>query len=227
MNRDLTLIDIKEEILSENRELAEQLRDQLRRRGVYLVNLMSSPGSGKTSLILRTTEALRREFRIAVIEGDVDSAVDAERIAQAGLPAVQIKTGGSCHLTAAMVEKGLAPLALDSLDLLFLENIGNLICPVGSDTGANLNVALTSIPEGDDKPLKYPKIFKTSDAFIVNKTDVRDYFDFDLDVFRDRVRRLNPDAPVFELSCKTGKGLDAWCAWFQERVETGLGGSPR
>ena len=227
MNRDLTLIDIKEEILSENRELAEQLRDQLRRRGVYLVNLMSSPGSGKTSLILRTTEALRREFRIAVIEGDVDSAVDAERIAQVGLPAVQIKTGGSCHLTAAMVEKGLAPLALDSLDLLFLENIGNLICPVGSDTGANLNVALTSIPEGDDKPLKYPKIFKTSDAFIVNKTDVRDYFDFDLDVFRDRVRRLNPDAPVFELSCKTGKGLDAWCAWFQERVETGLGGSPR
>lgn len=224
MMRDLTLIDIKEEILSENRELATQLRDKLRGDGVFLVNLMSSPGSGKTSLILRTIEALQEEYRIAVIEGDVDSAVDAEKVAEQGVPAVQIKTGGSCHLTAAMVEKGLEPLELDSIDLLFLENIGNLICPVGSDTGANLNVALTSIPEGDDKPLKYPKIFKTSDAFVVNKTDVRAYFDFDIEVFRSRIRRLNRDAPVFEVSCKTGEGLGEWCTWLREQVRTGLEG---
>lgn len=223
MMRDLTLIDIKEEILSENRELAAQLRDKLRGEGVFLVNLMSSPGSGKTSLILKTMEALREGYRIAVIEGDVDSAVDAEKVAEQGVPAVQIKTGGSCHLTAAMVEKGLEALDLDSLDLLFLENIGNLICPVGSDTGANLNIALTSIPEGDDKPLKYPKIFKTSDAFVVNKTDVRSYFDFDIDVFRSRMKRLNRDAPVFEVSCTTGEGLGQWCAWLRERVRVGLG----
>jgi len=220
MKSDLTLINIREEILSENKELADQLRVRLRERQVYLVNLMSAPGSGKTSLILRTVAALREAFRIAVIEGDVDSAVDAERVAAEEIPAVQIKTGGSCHLTAAMVEKGLAALPLDSLDLLFLENIGNLICPVGSDTGANLNVALVSIPEGDDKPLKYPKIFKTSDAFVVNKTDVQAYFDFDLEAFRSRVRRLNRDAPIFEVSCKTGEGLDVWSAWLAERVRT-------
>lgn len=222
MKSDLTLINIKEEILSENKELADQLRARLREQRVYLVNLMSSPGSGKTSLILRTLEGLRRNFRIAVIEGDVDSAVDAERVAREGVPAVQIKTGGSCHLTAAMVEKGLAPLQLETLDLLFLENIGNLICPVGSDTGANLNIALTSIPEGDDKPLKYPKIFRTSDAFVVNKTDVQDYFDFDLEAFRSRVRRLNRDAPVFEVSCKTGEGLEAWCDWLEDHVRRGI-----
>ncbi len=216
---DLTLIDIKEEILSENRELAKQLRSELESRNVFLVNFMSSPGSGKTSLILRTLSNLRAAYRMAVIEGDVDSAVDAERMTKAGFPAVQLKTGGSCHLTAAMVEKSLQALPLESLDLLFLENIGNLICPVDSDTGANLNVALTSVPEGDDKPLKYPKIFQTSDAFLVNKTDVADHFDFDLAEFRRRVRTLNREAPVFEVSCKTGQGIEEWCAWLRGRIE--------
>ena len=216
---DVTLINIKEEILSENRELAALLRGRLDDQGVYLVNFMSSPGSGKTSLIVATLTQLRDTYRIAVIEGDVDSAVDAERVAREGIQAVQIKTGGSCHLTAAMVEKGLGPLSLDSLDLLLLENIGNLICPVGSDTGAHLNVALLSVPEGDDKPLKYPKIFQTADAFIVNKTDVLEHFDFDLDVFKGRVRRLNPGAPVFEVSCKTGQGMDRWCGWLRKKVE--------
>ena len=216
---DLTLSDIKEEILSENRELANQLRSELEGRSVFLVNLMSAPGSGKTSLILRTLSSLGAAYRTAVIEGDVDSAVDAERVTRAGFPAVQLKTGGSCHLTAAMVEKGLQALPLESLDLLLLENIGNLICPVVSDTGANLNVALTSVPEGDDKPLKYPRIFQTSDALLVNKVDVADHFDFDVAEFRRRVRTLNRDAPVFEVSCKTGQGIEAWCAWLQGRIE--------
>lgn len=215
---DVTLISIKEEILSENRELAGELRGKLNQEGVYLVNLMSSPGSGKTSLIVQTLRCLRDSFRMAVIEGDVDSAVDAERVAREGVPAVQLKTGGSCHLTAAMVEKGLGALALESIDLLFLENIGNLICPVGSDTGAHLNLAILSVPEGDDKPLKYPRIFQTADAFIVNKTDVLDYFDFDVEVFRNRLKRLNPGAPIFEVSCKTGEGVDGWCGWLQDRV---------
>ncbi len=215
---DITLINIKEEILSENRELAARLRSDLDEKSVFLVNFMSSPGSGKTSLIVRTLEHLKDQFQMAVIEGDVDSAVDAERVAGEGFPAVQIKTGGSCHLTAAMVEKGLDALTLEEIDLLFLENIGNLICPVGSDTGAHLNVALLSIPEGDDKPLKYPKIFQTADAFVVNKTDVADFFDFDEDAFRRRVGRLNPEAPIFGLSCKTGDGVAPWCSWLSDRV---------
>jgi hydrogenase nickel incorporation protein HypB len=224
---DVTLINIKEEILAENKELADQLRGRLDAEGVFMVNLMSSPGSGKTSVILRTLEHLRQAYRIAVIEGDVDSAVDAERVAKEGVPAVQIKTGGTCHLTAAMVEKGLGAIALESVDLLLLENIGNLICPVGSDTGAHLNVALVSIPEGDDKPLKYPRIFQTADVFIVNKTDVLDYFDFDPGTFKKRVGRLNPEAPVFEVSCKTGQGIDLWCQWLQDRVERSQEGDSR
>jgi hydrogenase nickel incorporation protein HypB len=219
--RDVTLINIKEEILAENKGLADKLRTRLKERGVFLVNLMSAPGSGKTSLILRSLQALGRRYRVAVIEGDVDSAVDAERVAREGVQAVQIRTGGACHLSAAMVEKGLGAVSLDALDLLFLENIGNLICPAGSDTGANLDVALVSIPEGDDKPLKYPLIFRTAHVFVVNKTDVREHFDFDVAAFRSRVRRLNPDAPVFEVSCKTGEGIDLWCAWLRERVEEG------
>jgi hydrogenase nickel incorporation protein HypB len=218
---DVTLINIKEEILAENKGLADKLRTRLKERGVFLVNLMSSPGSGKTSLIVRSLQALGRRYRVAVIEGDVDSVVDAERVAREGVQAVQIRTGGSCHLSAAMVEKGLGAVSLDALDLLFLENIGNLICPAGSDTGANLDVALVSIPEGDDKPLKYPLIFRTAHVFVVNKTDVREHFDFDVEAFRSRVRRLNPDAPVFEVSCKTGEGIDLWCAWLRERVEEG------
>ena len=218
---DVTLINIKEEILAENKDLADALRKRLTARGVFLLNLMSSPGAGKTNLILSTIRHLRSAFRIAVIEGDVDSAVDAERVAQDGTQAIQLKTGGSCHLNAAMVEKGLNALPLDALDLILLENIGNLICPAGSDTGANLNVAMLSVPEGDDKPLKYPKIFQTSDAFVVNKIDVLEHFDFQVEAFRRRMDRLNPRAPVFEVSCRTGEGIDGWCEWLKEKVEAG------
>jgi hydrogenase nickel incorporation protein HypB len=218
---DVTLINIKEEILAENKDLADALRKRLTARGVFLLNLMSSPGAGKTSLILSTIRHLRSAFRIAVIEGDVDSAVDAERVAQDGTQAIQLKTGGSCHLSAAMVDKGLNALPLDSLDLILLENIGNLICPAGSDTGANLNVAMLSVPEGDDKPLKYPKIFQTSDAFVVNKIDVLEHFDFQVEAFGRRMNRLNPRAPVFEVSCRTGEGIDVWCEWLKGKVEAG------
>lgn len=217
----VTSIDIREEILAENKELAAEVRARLSSRGIFLVNFMSSPGSGKTSLILKTLERLSGRFRMAVIEGDVDSAVDAERVAEEGFTAVQIKTGGSCHLSAAMVEKGLGRLPLESLDLLFLENIGNLICPAGSDTGAHLSVALVSIPEGDDKPLKYPLIFRTSDAFVLNKTDVKDHFDFAVGLFKERIRRLNPQAPLFQVSCRTGEGIQEWSDWLAERVSGG------
>jgi hydrogenase nickel incorporation protein HypB len=218
---DVTLINIKEEILAENKELADELRKRLTARGVFLLNLMSSPGAGKTSLILSTIRHLRSAFRIAVIEGDVDSAVDAERVAREGTQAIQLRTGGSCHLSAAMVDKGLNALPLDSLDLILLENIGNLICPAGSDTGANLSVAMLSVPEGDDKPLKYPKIFQTSDAFVVNKIDVLEHFDFQVEAFGRRMNRLNPRAPVFEVSCRTGEGIDVWCEWLKGKVEAG------
>jgi hydrogenase nickel incorporation protein HypB len=165
------LINIKEEILAENKELAGEIRESLAAAGVCLVNLMSSPGSGKTSLILRSLERLKDDHRISVIEGDIDSMVDAEAVAAQGIEAVQIKTGGFCHLNAAMVEKGLSRLDLTNLDLVFLENVGNLVCPAECDTGANLNVAVLSVPEGDDKPLKYPLIFRTCDALVVNKID--------------------------------------------------------
>jgi hydrogenase nickel incorporation protein HypB len=211
----IKLIDIKQAVLSENRDLAEQIRTDLEERGVGLVNLMSAPGSGKTSLILRTLAGLRDDYRMAVIEGDIDSAVDAERVAAEGVAAVQIRTGGSCHLSAAMVQKGLEAVPLEELDLLFLENIGNLICPAECDTGATLNVAMVSVPEGDDKPLKYPLVFRVADVVVVNKVDVLDRFDFDADVFRRRVRRLT-GAPIFLVSCATGEGIGPWCHWLRQ-----------
>ncbi|HUV13852.1 MAG TPA: hydrogenase nickel incorporation protein HypB [Acidobacteriota bacterium] len=212
------LIDIKEEVLAENKELADEIRENLASAGVCLVNLMSSPGSGKTSLILRSLDSLKDDHRISVIEGDIDSMVDAEAIAQQGVAVVQIRTGGFCHLNAAMVEKGLAQLDLERLDLVFLENVGNLVCPAECDTGANLNIAVLSVPEGDDKPLKYPLIFRICDALVVNKVDCSDYFDFNMETLVRRVRRLNETAPIFELSCKTGQGIEAWCRWLARKL---------
>jgi hydrogenase nickel incorporation protein HypB len=211
----VTLIDIKQAVLSENRDLAEEIRTGLEERGIGLINLMSAPGSGKTSLILRTLAELRGDYRVAVIEGDIDSAVDAERVAAAGVTAIQIRTGGSCHLNAAMVQKGLEALPLDELDLVLLENIGNLICPAETDTGATVNIALVSVPEGDDKPLKYPLVFQIADAVVVNKTDVLDRFDFDLEAFRRRTRRLT-GAPIFHVSCTTGDGVAEWAGWLRQ-----------
>lgn len=215
---DVTLIRIKEEILSDNREMAATLRQHLSGNGVRMVNVMSSPGAGKTSFLLRTLSHFSDRARMTVIEGDVDSTVDAEKILEAGFDAVQIQTGGSCHLSAAMVERALAGLDLAALDLVFVENIGNLICPAGHDTGAHLNVVLSSLPEGDDKPLKYPGIFRKADVVVLNKIDAHSVFTFDPDAFQRRVWRLNPEAPVFPISCTTGEGLTDWTAWLEGRL---------
>lgn len=212
------LIEIKEEVLAENKELADEIRAKLASQGVGLVNLMSSPGSGKTSLILKSLALLKKDHRISVIEGDIDSMVDAEMVAGQGVPAVQIRTGGFCHLNAAMVEKGLEQLDLTILDLIFLENVGNLVCPAECDTGAHVNVAVLSIPEGDDKPLKYPLIFRVCDALVVNKIDCLGYFEFDMEALVRRFRRLNEVAPVFALSCKSGQGIEEWCEWLSETM---------
>jgi len=214
----IRLIEVREEILSDNRDVAREIRETLRRKGVFLLNLMSSPGAGKTSLLIRTLRALRDAFRIAVIEGDIDSMVDAEKAAAEGVPAVQIRTGSACHLDAPMVEKALGELDLDRTDLVLMENVGNLVCPAEFDTGDTRKAMILSVPEGDDKPLKYPLMFSICHAVVVNKTDCFPMFDFDLDVFRERVRKLNPGAEIFPLSCKTGEGMDRWIVWLEKAI---------
>jgi len=214
---EVRLIEIKERIL------ADQLRSRLAGSKTFLLNLMSSPGSGKTSLLLRTLEALGNRYRIAVVEADLDSTVDADKIAAAGVPAVQLRTGGFCHVEAAMVERALECLDPAELDLIVIENVGNLICPAQSDTGAHADVAMTSVPEGDDKPLKYPLIFASCDLVIVNKIDYMALESFDTEAFALRVKQLNPGAPVCRLSCRTGEGLPCWLQWLEARLSSALG----
>jgi len=212
------LIEIKQQILADNQKTADRLRSRLSASETYMVNLMSSPGSGKTSLLLRTIEALADRCRLAVVEADLDSTVDADKIAAAGVPAVQLRTGGFCHVEAAMVERALAHLEPAALDLIVIENVGNLVCPAQSDTGAHANVVVLSVPEGDDKPLKYPVIFAGCDLVVVNKIDYLSVESFDCAAFKSRVARLNPTAPVCELSCRTGEGLACWFEWLEDRL---------
>lgn len=218
--KETRVVQIREEILSENRAEAQSVRARLTELGCYMVNVMASPGAGKTSLILATIERVRERRRIAVIEADLDSTVDADKITAVGLPAVQLETGGYCHVDARMAAAALGELDLEATDLLFLENVGNLICTAQSATGAHLNVAILSVPEGDDKPLKYPVMFRYADAVILNKLDYRTVADFDLDAFSERVRTLNRRAPIFPVSCKTANGIDAWVAWLEERIDS-------
>ena len=218
--REIRLIDIREEILSDNRGLAERLRKKLTRSKTFLLNLMGSPGCGKTSLILKTIDCLKDRFRIAVVEADVDSLVDSEKIVAAGIEAVQIRTGGFCHVDAAMAEKALQALDLDRLDLIILENVGNLVCPADVDTGAHANTVILSVPEGDDKPLKYPHIFTVCDALVVNKIDYMDGSDFDLEALCKRLYALNAKLKLFEASCRTDEGIDTWSAWLAQQVES-------
>ena len=213
-------IPIVENILSANERLADENRRMLAERGILVVNVMSSPGAGKTSLILRTIEALREQMRIGVIEGDVASRVDADTIEQLGVPVVQINTGGTCHLDANMIRGSLDQLPLDDLDLLLIENVGNLICPTDFALGEALKVMIPSVPEGDDKPYKYPAMFAAVDAIVVNKVDLLPYLEFDLSAFRKLVQGLNPDVQVFEVSCKTGEGIDQWVVWLSEMRAT-------
>jgi hydrogenase nickel incorporation protein HypB len=210
-------IPIVENILSANERLADENRRMLAEKGVLVVNVMSSPGAGKTSLILRTIEALREQMRIGVIEGDVASRVDADTIEQLGVPVVQINTGGTCHLDANMIRGSLDRLPLDDLDLLLIENVGNLICPTDFALGEALKVMIPSVPEGDDKPYKYPAMFAAVDAIVVNKVDLLPYVEFDLEGFRKLVVGLNGNVEVFEVSCKTGEGIEAWTEWLASR----------
>jgi hydrogenase nickel incorporation protein HypB len=214
----IKVIEVKEDVRAHNDRAADALRERLREQGTLLINLMSSPGSGKTTLLSATLDRLASELSIGVMEADVDSDVDAHTVAEHGARAIQLHTGGMCHLDAAMTEQGLRNLGVDGLDLVFLENVGNLICPAEFDTGAGAKVMILSVPEGHDKPLKYPLMFEVSDLVLVSKMDVAPYFDFDLGELEKNVRMRNPSAQIMPLSAKTGEGMDTWCAWLRSAV---------
>ncbi len=220
-------LSIVEEIMSANDRLAADVRARLDEAGVFALNVMASPGAGKTSLITRTVEALKDELRIGAVDGDIATTIDADRIAALGVPAVQINTGGACHLDAAMLQSALPKLPLGELDLLIVENVGNLICPATFDLGTHRSVLIASVPEGDDKPYKYPVMYRGVDALVLNKIDVLEAFDFDVDYFHKGVEPLNPGLAFFPLSCKTGEGLDAWLDWVKSEVKGNVSGSSR
>ena len=211
-------IEMKQKILGKNDALADDLRKRFAENHVYVVDLMASPGSGKTSTILATIDALRDEFNIAIIEGDIASSVDAEKIKAQGIPAVQINTGGACHLESNMIKRAVDVLDLERLDLIIMENVGNLVCPTDFDLGENAKVMILSVPEGDDKPLKYPGIFQISQAVILNKVDTMPVFNFDEEAFYSSVRQLNPQAPIFPISATNGEGVEAWASWLADRI---------
>jgi hydrogenase nickel incorporation protein HypB len=206
-------LTIVEEILGANDLIALENRKLLDQHGVVAVNVMASPGAGKTSLILRSIAALQGKLRIAVIEGDIAGRVDADKVAETGTPVVQINTGGGCHLDAPQIQVALKQLPLDELDLIFIENVGNLVCPTGFALGEHVNMMIANVPEGHDKPIKYPGMFTVVDALVLNKVDLKPYLDFDGEAFSTAVRALNAGAPLFEVSCKTGEGINAWVDW--------------
>ena len=205
-----------EKILSANDLVALKNRELLDEHGVIAVNVMASPGAGKTSLILCTIAALQGKLRVGVIEGDVAGRLDADKVAETGTPVVQINTGGGCHLDAPQVQSALQQLPLAKIDLLFIENVGNLICPTGFALGEHINMMIASVPEGHDKPIKYPGMFTVVDTLVLNKVDLMPYLDFDVEAFRTAVHALNADAPFFEVSCKTGEGIEAWVEWLSQ-----------
>ena len=215
MTDSVKLIKVRESIQADNDQHAQDLRKELKASKTLLINIMSSPGAGKTSLLLQTTGRLKDDYRMAVIEADIDSTVDAERLADSGVEAIQLQTDGFCHLDVLMVQQGLDSLDPHVLDIIFIENVGNLVCPAEFDTGAALDVMILSVPEGDDKPLKYPLMFSKCDALIVNKTDFlgTPLTDFDLELLEKRVRKLNREIRIFPLSSRTGEGIKAWTDW--------------
>ncbi len=214
----LKVLEIKQNVFEDNNRQADRIRESLKKEHTFLLNLMSSPGSGKTTTVVRTLEALLEEFKIGVIEADIDSDVDARTVQNTGAKVIQLHTGGMCHLDANMTTQGLDELGTDGLDLVILENIGNLLCPADFDTGAVKNAMILSVPEGDDKPLKYPHMFSIVDVLIINKIDAMSIFDFDLNTVGERVRKLNPDIKIFPISAKTGEGVDAWVNWLKTEI---------
>lgn len=212
------ILEIKQSVFEDNDRAAETLRGELKAKGVFLLNLMSSPGAGKTTTLRGTIARLKDRFAIGVMEADIDSDVDARAIGETGVRVIQLHTGGMCHLDAGMTRQGLDGLGTEGLDLAILENVGNLVCPAEFDTGATRNAMILSVPEGDDKPLKYPLMFTICDVVLVNKIDVLPYFDFDIAKVRERVAKLNPVAKVIPISARTGEGMDAWADWLAEAV---------
>ncbi|MCI8915330.1 MAG: hydrogenase nickel incorporation protein HypB [Oscillospiraceae bacterium] len=212
------IIQVKQSVFADNDRRAAQLRAELKEQGIFLLNLMSSPGAGKTTTLKRTAELLRDEFKIGVMEADIDSDVDARAMAAAGVKSIQLHTGGMCHLDADMTRQGLDELIDNDVELAILENVGNLVCPAEFDTGAVKNAAILSVPEGDDKPLKYPLMFQVCDVVLINKIDVAPYFDFDLEKCREHIKMRNPSAAVIPICAKTGEGVEAWAAWLREQV---------
>ncbi|ACO83544.1 hydrogenase nickel incorporation protein HypB [Clostridium botulinum] len=213
------VLEIKQSVFENNDRQAELLREELKKKGIFLLNLMSSPGSGKTTTLLRTVKALKNEMNIGVLEADIDSDVDANKVSQSGVKVIQLHTGGMCHLDAEMTRQSLNGLGIENIDLAILENIGNLVCPAEFDTGASRNAMILSIPEGDDKPLKYPLMFSIVDVLLINKIDAKDYFQFDLEAVKERVRKLNPNIKVIPISAKTGEGIEEWIDWIRKEVK--------
>jgi hydrogenase nickel incorporation protein HypB len=211
-------IPVVKKVLEANERIAEENRRLFEEHGVFVINLVSGPGAGKTTLLEKTLEGLKDQWRFGVIEGDIQSTLDAQRIASPGVPVVQINTGGACHLDGNMIRQALDKIDLGSLDVLIVENVGNLVCPVEFDIGENCKVMLLSVPEGDDKPLKYPLIFHESRLLLVNKMDLLPYVDFDVEKMREESLRINPHLEIIEISCKTGEGLPLWFNWLREKV---------
>lgn len=212
------VLEVKQSVFANNDEQAKALREDLKKRGIFLLNLMSSPGAGKTTTLTRTIEALRGKMKIGVMEADIDSDVDAKTIAETGAKAIQLHTGGMCHLDAAMTRQGMEGLGEEDVELAILENVGNLVCPAEFDTGAVKNAMILSVPEGDDKPLKYPLMFSVCDVVLINKTDVLPYFDFDMEQCRKNIALRNPNACVIPICAKTGEGMEEWFRWLEREV---------
>ncbi len=213
------VLEIKQSVFEDNDKQAKLLREELKKEGTFLLNLMSSPGSGKTSTLTRTINALKDEMNIGVMEADIDSDVDAHTISETGVKVIQLHTGGMCHLDAYMTKQGLDGLGTENIDFAILENVGNLVCPAEFDTGASKNAMILSVPEGDDKPLKYPLMFSIVDVLLINKIDVLEYFDFDLEACKERAKKLNPNIKIFEISARTGEGIDGWVDWLRTEVK--------
>lgn len=212
------VLEIKKSVFDDNDHQADLLREDLKQEKTFLLNLMSSPGSGKTTTLRQTIQALKDEMRIGVMEADIDSDVDAATISETGAKVIQLHTGGMCHLDAGMTKQGLEALGCEDVDLAILENVGNLVCPAEFDTGASKNAMILSVPEGDDKPLKYPLMFSIVDVLLVNKIDAMDFFDFDLEACEKRVKALNPNIKIIPISAKTGEGIDQWADWLRNEV---------
>lgn len=213
------VLEIKQNVFENNNRLADSLRKDLKKDKTFLLNLMSSPGSGKTTTLTKTINALKDEMNIGVIEADIDSSVDANTIFQTGAKVIQLHTGGMCHLDAGMTKQGLIGLDTKEIDFAILENVGNLVCPAEFDTGASKNAMILSVPEGDDKPLKYPLMFSIVDVLLINKIDVIEYFDFDLEAVKERAMKLNPNIKIIPISARTGEGIDEWVDWIRTEVK--------